>query len=316
MDADETDEQDNLPVNLNKNCLQLNPHHHHHSSKASKDSFSFNYGHLIKHVEPDLDLQLEEHLDRVYNRSNTNEKAKHKHTAGSFKMNERLMNRMNRSKQDANLTGDVHDNSELVHHNNTLANMSSNSFMHKPLMNQSSFEPRGHQYQQHHLYGLTFTSKEVDIDSQSMNQQKKAWASSNRSINYSEASKNAVKHDKVSDWLVSSGMNKNNEEEQDEPRKQQAQLQVNDSKKVKTTVAYYLPGEETAYLSTHNGTNLTLAQFKHLITKKGQFRYFFKTKSDLLGDECVVFQEANDDNSLVPMYNNKVIAKIEHVFNN
>lgn len=223
---------------------------------------------------------------------------------------------MNRSKQDGNLTSDVHDNSELIHHNNTLANMSSNSFMHKPLMNQSSFEPRGHQYQQHHLYGLTFTSKEVDIDSQSMNQQKKAWASSNRSINYSEASKNAAKHDKVSDWLVSSGMNKNNEEEQDEMRKQQPQLQVNDNKKVKTTVAYYLPGEETAYLSTHNGTNLTLAQFKHLITKKGQFRYFFKTKSDLLGDECVVFQEANDDNSLVPMYNNKVIAKIEHVFNN
>ena len=41
-------------------------------------------------------------------------------------------------------------------------------------------------------------------------------------------------------------------------------------------------------------------------------RYFFKTKSDLLDDEeCVVFQEATDENAFVPMLNNKVIAKIE-----
>ena len=85
---------------------------------------------------------------------------------------------------------------------------------------------------------------------------------------------------------------------------------------IKTPVAYYMPGEEVAYMSTFNGSNITLNQFKQLITKKGAFRYFFKTKCNLLDDEeCVVFQEATDDNSYVPMFNNKVIAKIEKISN-
>jgi hypothetical protein len=85
------------------------------------------------------------------------------------------------------------------------------------------------------------------------------------------------------------------------------------SSKVKTTVAYYLPGEDLAYISTFSGKYLTLAQFKHLITKKGNFRYFFKTKSDLLDEECVVYQEVTDDSAYVPMFNGKVIAKIEKI---
>jgi hypothetical protein len=40
-------------------------------------------------------------------------------------------------------------------------------------------------------------------------------------------------------------------------------------------------------------------------------RYFFKTKSDLLEEECIVYQEATDDSLFVPMFNDKVIAKIE-----
>jgi hypothetical protein len=80
---------------------------------------------------------------------------------------------------------------------------------------------------------------------------------------------------------------------------------------VKTTVAYFLPGEEVAYISTFNGNDLTLAKFKELITKKGNFRYFFKTKTDLLDEECsIVYQEVTDDSINVPMFNDKVIAKI------
>ena len=45
-----------------------------------------------------------------------------------------------------------------------------------------------------------------------------------------------------------------------------------DQSLIKTTVAYYLPGEELAYISTFNGSNITLSQFKQLITKKGAFR--------------------------------------------
>jgi len=42
---------------------------------------------------------------------------------------------------------------------------------------------------------------------------------------------------------------------------------------IKTTVAYYLPGEDLAYISQFNGEHLTLAQFKQLIAKKGEFRF-------------------------------------------
>jgi hypothetical protein len=88
--------------------------------------------------------------------------------------------------------------------------------------------------------------------------------------------------------------------------------QNNQNNKTKTTVAYYLPNEDLPYLSTFVGTCLTLAEFKRLITKKGNFRYFFKTKTDLLEEDCIVFQEVTDENSHVPMLNNKVIAKIEN----
>jgi hypothetical protein len=102
--------------------------------------------------------------------------------------------------------------------------------------------------------------------------------------------------DRINDWLTNTGI----ASEQNTPSS------------FKTTVAYFLPGENTPYLSTFNGKHLTLAQFKQLLTRKGNFRYFFKTKTDLLDGECsTVYQEINDDFLIVPLYNNKVIAKIE-----
>ena len=81
---------------------------------------------------------------------------------------------------------------------------------------------------------------------------------------------------------------------------------------VKTTVAYYMPGESLAYLTTFNAIEITLEQFKNLMTKRGDFRYFFKTKTDLLGEDCVVFQEITDANQSLPKFNDKIIAKIEY----
>lgn len=80
---------------------------------------------------------------------------------------------------------------------------------------------------------------------------------------------------------------------------------------LRRTVAYYMPGESLAYLTNFSGPRLDLAHFKNLITKRGDFRYFFKTKTDLLGEDCVVFQEITDDKQLLPTFNDKVIAKIE-----
>jgi hypothetical protein len=91
-------------------------------------------------------------------------------------------------------------------------------------------------------------------------------------------------YDRVNDWL-SSGFQQQQESQnsnqfKNEPlnkncnKELEAKLkQVTDNENVKTTVAYYLPGEDLAYISTYNGKNLTLAQFKQFITKKGNFRY-------------------------------------------
>lgn len=147
----------------------------------------------------------------------------------------------------------------------------------------------------HHFYQLTSKSKEVDIDSQ------KPFVDSGH---LSAATKSIDSIERVNDWLTS-----NTKTTTDEVKKPTVAPIVNE----KITVAYYLPGEELAYISTYNGKYLTLAQFKQLITKKGNFRYFFKTKSDLLDEECVVYQEATDESSFVPMFNGKVIAKIEKI---
>lgn len=129
------------------------------------------------------------------------------------------------------------------------------------------------QMPKHHFYQLTSTSKEVDIDSQ------------NHDSGVSTKTVSSI--ERVNDWLISS---QNKEEDHTSKYQEKKSNKLAEEESVKTTVAYYLPGEELAYISTFNGKYLTLAQFKQLITKKGQFRYFFKTKSDLLDEECVVFR--------------------------
>ena len=153
--------------------------------------------------------------------------------------------------------------------------------------------------------------KEVDIDQQQQqhhhhHHQQQQYRSSNyhhHDQNYDSgiSTRSVASIERVSDWLATSNCN----------NYQATATTAPIINHVKTTVAYYLPGEDVAYISSFNGTMVTLAQFKQLITKKGHFRYFFKTKSDLLDEECIVYQEVTDESSIVPMFNNKVIAKIE-----
>lgn len=203
------------------------------------------------HVNDEVDSQLDEHLDRVYN------------VMQSPKMCVKKS-----------------------HFKPTLSVKMNNLSLNQRVKNQKS----------HHFYQLTSTSKEVDIDSQHNHVQSSADSG--------VSTKSVASIERVNDWLINSGQNSS---DANKIKKIEEEEDLN----VKTTVAYYLPGEDLAYISTFNGRHLTLAQFKQLITKKGKFRYFFKTKSDLLDEECVVYQEATDEMAHVPMYNNKVIAKIE-----
>ena len=209
----------------------------------------------------------------------------------------------------------------------------------------------------HHFYKITSSSKEVDIDTQSLAEfgrvkshkhqttshaKHPERANSNQSLNQvnlmstrhessefgrgnnAEKLRNAASIERVNNWL--GGASTGSTQKLNKHEVQASAMQPNNSlvkssntvsqntnciSNVKTTVAYYMPGEDLAYISQFSGTCLRLAQFKHLITKKGKFRYFFKTKTDLLDEECIVFEEVTDDNQSVPMFNNKVIAKVE-----
>lgn len=255
--------------------------------------------------ESEIDAQLDEHLDRVYSTAEA-----------SSKMSFVKVSSLSRARNDRSLNLSCHSNSQRG------PDTSSNKH--------------------HHFYKLTSTSKEVDIDDTHHNsaalkadfsfneiQSKKSGSLKNKnqkaphpldSCDSGVSVRSAASIERVNDWL-SSSINqppeevKKSEKNSDTKKPVQTIMAPPEPKKetsdVKTTVAYYLPGEDLAYISTFNGEFLTLAQFKQLITKKGHFRYFFKTKSDLLDEECVVYQEATDESSNVPMFNNKVIAKIE-----
>ncbi|VDP69607.1 unnamed protein product [Echinostoma caproni] len=77
------------------------------------------------------------------------------------------------------------------------------------------------------------------------------------------------------------------------------------------------PGtQSTGEVDTQSGStvlthgSLTLGQFKQLIAKKGSYRYFFKKPSDEFGTG-VVHEELTHDDAIIPLWDGKVVARIE-----
>ncbi|XP_053706793.1 axin-1 [Synchiropus splendidus] len=78
------------------------------------------------------------------------------------------------------------------------------------------------------------------------------------------------------------------------------------------TVAYYFCGEPIPYRTSVKGKIVTLGQFKELLTKKGNYRYFFKRASDEF--KCgVVFQEVREDDAILPVFEEKIVGKVEKI---
>ncbi|XP_058536382.1 axin-1 isoform X1 [Ochotona princeps] len=77
-------------------------------------------------------------------------------------------------------------------------------------------------------------------------------------------------------------------------------------------VAYYFCGEPIPYRTLVRGRAVTLGQFKELLTKKGSYRYYFKKVSDEF-DCGVVFEEVREDEAVLPVYEEKIIGKVEKV---
>ncbi|KAF7698219.1 axin-2 [Silurus meridionalis] len=77
-----------------------------------------------------------------------------------------------------------------------------------------------------------------------------------------------------------------------------------------TVVTYFFCGEEIPYRRMMKTHSLTLGHFKEQLRKKGNYRYYFKKASDEF--ECgAVFEEVWDDCSILPMYEGKILGKVE-----
>ncbi|KAA3676056.1 axin 1 [Paragonimus westermani] len=78
-------------------------------------------------------------------------------------------------------------------------------------------------------------------------------------------------------------------------------------------IGYYLGEDPVPYRSVWPSAEITLGQFKQLIPKKkGSFRYFFKKFSNEFGSG-VVHQEITNDNCVLPLWEGKVVAKVERI---
>ncbi|CAN9510796.1 unnamed protein product [Ophioblennius macclurei] len=89
-----------------------------------------------------------------------------------------------------------------------------------------------------------------------------------------------------------------------------AGLQTDESKEL--VVTYFFCGEEIPYRSMMKTHCLTLGHFKEQLSKKGNYRYYFKKASDEF--ECgAVFEEVWEDAAVLPMYEGKVLGKVERM---
>ncbi|XP_062840762.1 axin-2 [Trichomycterus rosablanca] len=79
-----------------------------------------------------------------------------------------------------------------------------------------------------------------------------------------------------------------------------------------TVVTYFFCGEEIPYRRMMKTHSLTLGHFKEQLRKKGNYRYYFKKASDEF-DCGAVFEEVWNDGSALPMYEGKILGKVERM---
>ncbi|XP_032176588.1 axin-2 isoform X1 [Mustela erminea] len=77
-------------------------------------------------------------------------------------------------------------------------------------------------------------------------------------------------------------------------------------------VTYFFCGEEIPYRRMLKAQSLTLGHFKEQLSKKGNYRYYFKKASDEFA--CgAVFEEIRDDEAVLPMYEGRILGKVERI---
>ncbi|XP_056105935.1 axin-2 [Rhinichthys klamathensis goyatoka] len=98
----------------------------------------------------------------------------------------------------------------------------------------------------------------------------------------------------------------------DEPKDPKKMSGCHSSLGSETVVTYFFCGEEIPYRRMMKTHSLTLGHFKEQLRKKGNYRYYFKKASDEF--ECgAVFEEVWDDCTVLPMYEGKILGKVERM---
>uniref|UniRef100_A0A8C3FSQ4 Axin 2 n=1 Tax=Chrysemys picta bellii TaxID=8478 RepID=A0A8C3FSQ4_CHRPI len=77
-------------------------------------------------------------------------------------------------------------------------------------------------------------------------------------------------------------------------------------------VTYFFCGEEIPYRRMLKAQSLTLGHFKEQLSKKGNYRYYFKKASDEF-DCGAVFEEIWEDDTILPMYEGRILGKVERI---
>ncbi|KAK6624205.1 hypothetical protein RUM44_011064 [Polyplax serrata] len=75
------------------------------------------------------------------------------------------------------------------------------------------------------------------------------------------------------------------------------------------TVMYSFWDEEVPYRTKVLGTQVTLKQFKDLLPRKGNYRYYFKTECAEVASK-MIHEEVFDDNQELPLWEGKLIAQV------
>uniref|UniRef100_A0A8C5R9A6 Axin 2 n=1 Tax=Leptobrachium leishanense TaxID=445787 RepID=A0A8C5R9A6_9ANUR len=77
-------------------------------------------------------------------------------------------------------------------------------------------------------------------------------------------------------------------------------------------VTYFFCGEEIPYRRMLKSHSLTLGHFKEQLSKKGNYRYYFKKASQEF-DCGAVFEEIQEDDTILPTYEGRVLGKVERI---
>ncbi|CAH1959889.1 unnamed protein product [Acanthoscelides obtectus] len=79
-----------------------------------------------------------------------------------------------------------------------------------------------------------------------------------------------------------------------------------------TTVVFNFCEEQFPYRTKIPGTQVTLRQFKEYLPKKGNYRFFFKTLCEELGNQ-VIQEEISNDADILPLWEGKIMAQVKPI---